>query len=80
MAEAVLCRERKSIWRVASTGIATYPEAGQTVDSLMMHANMADASSEGASVAGHIISMMIAINLQANSLIEFETARPSVAP
>lgn len=56
-----------------SIGIATYPEAGQSVDSLMLHANMAMLQAKGQrGCQYHFYDDRI--NLQANSLIEFEAA------
>ena len=56
-----------------SIGIATYPEAGQTVDSLMLHANMAMLQAKSQRGCNfHFYDDRI--NLQANSLIEFEAS------
>ena len=54
-----------------SVGIATYPEGGQTVDSLILHANMAMQQAKGHRGC-HFHFYDDRINLQANSLIEFE--------
>lgn len=56
-----------------SVGIATYPEAGQTVDSLLLHATMAMQQAKGQRGCNfHFYDDRI--NLHANSLIEFEGA------
>ena len=56
-----------------SIGIATYPEAGQTVDTLLLHANMAMQQAKGQrGCQFHFYDERL--NLQANNLIEFETA------
>lgn len=65
--------ETESLLLGCSIGIATYPEAGQTVDSLMLHANMAMLQAKGQRGC-HYHFYDDRINLQANSLIEFETA------
>ena len=65
--------ENESLLLGCSIGIATYPEAGQTVDSLMLHANMAMLQAKGQRGC-HFHFYDDRINLQANSLIEFEAA------
>ncbi len=56
-----------------SIGIATYPEAGQTVDTLLLHANMAmQQAKDQRGCQFHFYDERL--NLQANSLIEFETS------
>jgi diguanylate cyclase (GGDEF)-like protein len=56
-----------------SIGIATYPEAGQTVDSLLLHATMAMQQAK-AQRGCHFHFYDDRINLHANSLIEFESS------
>lgn len=56
-----------------SIGIATYPEAGQTVDSLLLHATMAMQQAKSQRGCNfHFYDDRI--NLHANNLIEFEGA------
>lgn len=56
-----------------SVGIATYPEGGQTVDSLLLHANLAMLQAKGQRGCNfHFYDERI--NLQAHSLIEFEAS------
>ncbi|MBL4610105.1 putative bifunctional diguanylate cyclase/phosphodiesterase [Halopseudomonas sp.] len=65
--------EHESLLLGCSIGIATYPEGGQTVDSLTLHANMAMLQAKSQRGCNyHFYDDRI--NLQANSLIEFETA------
>jgi diguanylate cyclase (GGDEF)-like protein len=65
--------EQESLLLGCSVGIATYPEGGQTVDSLSLHANMAMLQAKSQRGCNyHFYDDRI--NLQANSLIEFETA------
>lgn len=65
--------EQESLLLGCSVGIATYPEGGQTVDSLTLHANMAMLQAKSQRGCNyHFYDDRI--NLQANSLIEFETA------
>lgn len=55
----------------ASMGIATYPEAGQTADSLLLHASLAVQQAKGQpGCSYHFYDEKI--NLQANTQIEFE--------
>lgn len=55
-----------------SMGIATYPDAGQTVDSLLLHASLAVQQAKGQpGCSYHFYDEKI--NLQANNQIEFET-------
>lgn len=63
--------EGESLLLGCSIGIATYPEAGQTVDTLMLHANMAMLQAKGQRGC-HFHFYDDRINLQASSLIEFE--------
>lgn len=56
-----------------SVGIATYPEAGQTVDSLLLHATMAMQQAK-AHRGCHFHFYDDRINLHANNLIEFESS------
>ena len=56
-----------------SVGIATYPEGGQTVDSLLLHANLAMLQAKGQrGCSFHFYDERI--NLQAHSLIAFESS------
>ncbi|MFO7704495.1 MAG: bifunctional diguanylate cyclase/phosphodiesterase, partial [Halopseudomonas sp.] len=72
MAEPFLV-DNESLLLGCSIGIATYPEAGHSVDSLMLHANMAMLQAKGhRGCQYHFYDDRI--NLQANSLIEFESA------
>lgn len=65
--------EQESLLLGCSVGIATYPEGGQTVDSLTLHANMAMLQAKSQRGCNyHFYDDRI--NLQANSLIEFETS------
>ncbi|AQZ94031.1 putative bifunctional diguanylate cyclase/phosphodiesterase [Halopseudomonas phragmitis] len=65
--------DSESLLLGCSVGIATYPEGGQTVDSLLLHANMAMQQAKGQRGCNfHFYDDRI--NLQANSLIEFEAS------
>lgn len=65
--------EGESLLLGCSIGIATYPEGGQTVDSLVLHANMAMLQAKSQRGCNyHFYDDRV--NLQANSLIEFETS------
>lgn len=65
--------EQEGLLLGCSVGIATYPEGGQTVDSLTLHANMAMLQAKSQRGCNyHFYDDRI--NLQANNLIEFETS------
>lgn len=65
--------DQESLLLGCSIGIATYPEGGQTVDSLLLHANMAMQQAKAQRGCNfHFYDDRI--NLQASSLIEFEGA------
>lgn len=65
--------DRESLLLGCSIGIATYPDGGQTVDSLILHANMAMQQAKAHRGCNfHFYDDRI--NLQASSLIEFEGA------
>ncbi|MEH6563701.1 MAG: bifunctional diguanylate cyclase/phosphodiesterase [Halopseudomonas sp.] len=64
---------REGLLLGCSVGIATYPEGGQTVDSLLLHANLAMLQAKGQRGCNfHFYDERI--NLQAHSLIEFESS------
>lgn len=64
---------REGLLLGCSVGIATYPEAGQTLDTLLLHANLAMLQAKGQRGCNfHFYDERI--NLQANSLIEFESS------
>jgi len=64
---------REGLLLGCSIGIATYPEGGQTVDSLLLHSNLAMLQAKGQRGCNfHFYDERI--NLQANSLIEFESS------
>jgi len=80
IAQKVICEmaepftvNREGLLLGCSVGIATYPEGGQTVDSLLLHANLAMLQAKGQRGCNfHFYDERI--NLQAHSLIEFESA------